>query len=122
MTKKAVLSASARVFVRQARATPEGQDPRSHEIFQRLHACMFGRGNFPFCKGDKTLPLRERRKMLREVDDLHRSGVAWPHWRVGPYDDAIDDFGLVPFIVRVDPDECRKPSKRPDHLPYCVEW
>lgn len=113
---------AAQVWVREIRSTPENDQARYMQIFERLNAVVFGRGRFPWCEGDKKLPLKQRRAFLREVDDLHRSGTAWPHLRMGRWDAQLGDYAYVPFLPRVDRSEARRPSKRPDHLPYCVFW
>lgn len=77
---------------------------------------MFGHRNLDFVNNWKYVPVKERRKILREVDDLHRKGAPWPKMPFGR------GGALVPFTPLVMPEEMRKPTPRPDHLPYCVYW
>lgn len=84
-------------------------------IYDRLSKVMFGHRSLSFVNDWKYVPLRERRRLLREVDDLHRTGSPWPKmW------DGKDRWFW--FTPRVEPEESRRPTSRPDHLPYCLEW
>lgn len=67
----------------------------------------------------KILPVRARRRLLREVDELHRNGQRWPRLWNGFGKDANACFVWSP---RIDPDEERRATKRPDNLPYCLTW
>jgi len=94
----------------------EIRDDRRVAIFDRLMIVTFGHRSVSFVKDWKYVPIRRRRALLRKVDELHRAGYPWPTMPMGPRD------SLIPFIPRVEPEECRPPSPRPDHLPYCLQW
>lgn len=116
------LPAAAQAWVRCVRATPAGGRDRSLAIYDRLSRVTFGHRSLSFCANWTYVPLRERRRLLREVDDLHREGVPWPHMQMGRWDATLGDYAFEPFLPRVDPEERRSPTRRPDHLPYCVYW
>lgn len=88
----------------------------SNEIFARLHRVVFGHRSLSFVRDWKYVPVRERRRLLREVDDLHREGAPWPRMPFGR------GGASEPWKPRVAHDELLPRTQRPDNLPYCVTW
>lgn len=106
---------------------PQGHKPGEWcmPIFERLNAIVQSHINArrkgepePAWHVDRSriLPLSVRLRLCREVDALHRAGYRWAWMRWG-----VDDR-LSPWSPKIYPEEERKPTPRPDHLPYCLTW